>query len=81
MAFLATSRKWFVPYVSKSDPCPPLTPVSYETPVQLYLGFQPEELRQFAPAEALRMGTLWPDLYSPYVNPYLQSGKENSSNG
>jgi Spore coat associated protein JA (CotJA). len=78
---LSTSRKWFYPYVSPFDPCPPLTPVSYETPVQLYLGFQPVGLRQYAPAEALKMGTLWPELYSPYVNPYQQLKREGDFNG
>jgi spore coat protein JA len=30
------------------------------------LGFQPPNLPQFSPQEALRKGTLWPILFSPY---------------
>ncbi|NEU29574.1 spore coat associated protein CotJA [bacterium LRH843] len=48
---------------------------SYETPPQLYIGFQPPGLPQFQPHEALRLGTLWPALYSPYSNPF-KSGEE-----
>lgn len=69
---LPTYRKWIRPYIGRFDPCPPLTPISYETPAQLYLGFQPAGMQQFSPDEALSRGTLWPGLYTPYTNPYLQ---------
>nr|WP_107726166.1 spore coat associated protein CotJA [Desmospora activa] len=70
-----TTRKFYAPYVSPHDPCPPLRWRSYETPPQLYLGFQPYHLQQFHPMEALRMGTLWPQLYAPYTNPYTGEGR------
>ncbi|MCM3715200.1 spore coat associated protein CotJA [Alkalihalobacillus oceani] len=70
-----SQRKYYHPYVSPFDPCPPILVKSYETPPQLYLGFQPYGLPQFSPQEALRYGTLWPALYSPYDNPYEQ-GRE-----
>ncbi|MFT8316878.1 MAG: spore coat associated protein CotJA [Sporolactobacillus sp.] len=68
---MPSSRKWISPYVSPYDPCPPLRSVSYETPAQLYLGFQPPGMEQFSPAQALQHGTLWPRLYTAYTNPYL----------
>ncbi|WP_025026717.1 spore coat associated protein CotJA [Caldalkalibacillus mannanilyticus] len=61
-----TYRKSYVPYVSPFDPCPPIRVKTYETPVQLYLGFQPPNLPQFSPKEALYKGTLWPALFVPY---------------
>lgn len=78
---MSTSRKWYSPYVSPMDPCPPLGPVSYETPVQLYLGFQPRGMEQFSPFEALAHGTLWPGLYTPYTNPYLLKKRGIDTNG
>lgn len=68
-----TRKKWF-PYSSPLDPCPPLKVKTYETPPQLYLGFQPYNLPQFNPFDALRHGTLWPALYAPYTNPYKEMG-------
>jgi spore coat protein JA len=38
----------------------------YIVPPNQYMTFQPAGLKQFSPREALRKGTLWPDLYSPY---------------
>jgi spore coat protein JA len=67
---MSQTRKKYRPFVSPFDPCPPLLVKTYETPPQLYLGFQPPDLPQFSPSEALRHGTLWPDLYAPYTNPY-----------
>ena len=47
---------------------------SYNTPPQLYIGFQPSGLPQYETAkEALRHGTLWPLLFSPYPNPQKRS--------
>ncbi|WP_309862759.1 spore coat associated protein CotJA [Desmospora profundinema] len=75
MAVYYTTRKYYVPYISPHDPCPPLRWRSYETPPQLYLGFQPPNLPQFSPMEALKMGTLWPQLYAPYTSPYKEEGR------
>jgi len=71
-----TPRKTYVPFVGPFDPCPPLPVKTYETPPQLYLGFQPYGLPQFSPSDALKHGTLWPALFAPYSNPYetLQKG-------
>ncbi|SFM20009.1 spore coat protein JA [Paenibacillus sp. 1_12] len=58
-------KAWF-PYVGPCDPCPPIRVKIFSTPPQLYIHFQPMNLPQFSPQEALRHGTLWPALYSPY---------------
>lgn len=71
-----TQRKFYKPYISPFDPCPPIRIKSYETPPQLYMGFQPPGLPQFSPREALFHGTLWPALFSPYSNPYKMKRKE-----
>ncbi|WEG11403.1 spore coat associated protein CotJA [Pullulanibacillus sp. KACC 23026] len=69
-----TFRKTYEPYISPFDPCPPIPVKTYETPPQLYLGFQPKGLEQFpTPQEALKHGTLWPALYAPYSSPYRES--------
>ncbi|WLD95365.1 spore coat associated protein CotJA [Alkalihalobacillus sp. AL-G] len=65
-----TYRKAWRPYIGPCDPCPPLQVKFYETPPQLYLGFQPYGLKQFDASTALFKGTLWPALYAPYTNPY-----------
>ena len=67
---MPTFRKSYQPYVSPFDPCPPLGAKTYETPAHLYLGFQPAGLEQFSPLDALRHGTLWPALFTPYTSPY-----------
>jgi len=67
---MITFRKAYAPFVGPFDPCPPQRVKTYETPPQLYLGYQPYGLPQFQPSEALRRGTLWPALYAPYTNPY-----------
>ncbi|WP_281885597.1 spore coat associated protein CotJA [Paenibacillus sp. YYML68] len=59
------TKAWY-PYVSPFDPCPPVTVKTYSTPINLYIPFQPPGLPQFSPMEALKCGTLWPALYSPY---------------
>ncbi|MED4957004.1 spore coat associated protein CotJA [Paenibacillus macerans] len=56
----------FTPFIGPFDPCPPITHKTYSTPPQLFIHFQPPNLPQFSPMEALRHGTLWPALYSPY---------------
>ncbi|TVY07408.1 spore coat associated protein CotJA [Paenibacillus cremeus] len=58
-------KVWY-PYVGPFDPCPPIREKFYSTPPQLYMTYQPMNLPQFSPQEALRYGTLWPALYSPY---------------
>ncbi len=56
----------YEPYISPYDPCPPMRTKTYATPPNLFIGFQPMNLPQFAAQEALKLGTLWPALYSPY---------------
>ena len=68
MAF--TNRKTYTPFIGRYDPCQPIREKTYETPPHLYLGFQPPGLEQFSPKEALKRGTLWKALYSPYTSPY-----------
>ncbi|SFI36053.1 spore coat protein JA [Paenibacillus sp. UNC496MF] len=63
-------RKTWKPIPGKHDPCPPLKEKTYETPPNLYLGVQEPGLEQFAPAEALKKGTLWPALFGPYESPF-----------
>ncbi|MFX3624481.1 MAG: spore coat associated protein CotJA [Ectobacillus sp.] len=62
--------KSYIPYHSPYDPCPPIGQKYYSTPPNLYVGFQPPNLEQFAPKEALKKGTLWPIFYDYYENPY-----------
>jgi spore coat protein JA len=38
------------------------------------MGFQPPNLPQFTPLEALRAGTLWKAFYDPWFGP-LEPGK------
>ncbi|WP_332646130.1 spore coat associated protein CotJA [Lysinibacillus sp. 54212] len=64
-----TQYKYWKPYISPFDPCEPIRVKSFSTPPQLYIPFQPTGLSQFSPKEALKHGTLWPQLYSPYPNP------------
>ncbi|WP_282197956.1 spore coat associated protein CotJA [Collibacillus ludicampi] len=61
-----TQTKVYHPFVSPFDPCRPLVSKTYATPPHLYLGFQPPNLPQFTPVEAIKHGVLWPALYSPY---------------
>ncbi|MDF2960180.1 MAG: spore coat protein CotJA [Paenibacillus sp.] len=63
---VASQDKVWYPYVSPFDPCPPMLIKTYNTPPNLYIQFQPMNLPQFSPMEALKLGTLWPALYSPY---------------
>lgn len=62
-------RTWY-PYISPHDPCPPMKEKTYWTPPHLFMRFQPPNLEKFEIHEALRRGTLWKALYSPY-NPRL----------
>ncbi|MGO4182021.1 spore coat associated protein CotJA [Paenibacillus sp. TAF43_2] len=58
--------RYYKPFISPLDPCPPIKVKSFSMPPQLFITFQPPNLPQFSPHEALRYGTLWPMLYSPY---------------
>lgn len=51
---------------SPFDPCPPKRKAFIVSPNN-FLKYQPKGLRQFTPREALSRGTLWPDLFSPYL--------------
>ncbi|HEY4552355.1 MAG TPA: spore coat associated protein CotJA [Bacillaceae bacterium] len=74
---MQSRHKIYRPYISPFDPCPPITVKTYSTPPNLYLGFQPPGLPQFAPSEALRKGTLWKVFYDPYYSP-LERAKEET---
>lgn len=63
--FAQQTRTWY-PYHSPADPCPPKEGKQYVVPPNQYLGFQPPNLPQYSPEEALSRGTLWPILFSPY---------------
>jgi spore coat protein JA len=69
-----TNQKSYVPFHSPFDPCPPIGKKYYSTPPNLYMGFQPYNLPQFPPKEALMKGTLWPAFYDFYENPYERRG-------
>lgn len=75
-----TNWKKYHPYVGPFDPCRPIKTKYYVTPPNLYMGFQPPNLPQYSPKEALYRGTLWPALFSPYSNPY-ELGREENSGG
>ncbi|MBS4209744.1 spore coat associated protein CotJA [Bacillus sp. FJAT-50079] len=66
----------YKPYISPFDPCPPITTKTYSTPPNLFMGFQPTNLPQFTPHEALRKGTLWKAFYDPYYSPYERAREE-----
>ncbi|RDW17336.1 spore coat protein CotJA [Oceanobacillus arenosus] len=64
---MSTNFKYWEPYISPFDPCPPIRVKVYSTPPNLYMTFQPTGMRQYKTAkEALQHGTLWPELFSPY---------------
>src|ERR1700719_547736 len=65
------------PYLSPFDLCQPKNIKTYSTPPHLYLGYQPPNLSQFTPEQALRAGTLWNRLYDPYYNPREQASRGN----
>lgn len=66
-------RTW-IPYVGPFDPCPPIRVKTYVVPPNQYIVFQPLDLPQFSLQEALRYGTLWPALFSPYESKNLRRG-------
>ncbi|MBG9734003.1 spore coat associated protein CotJA [Paenibacillus alvei] len=65
----------YVPFRSPCDPCPPLPYSVYVVPINQFITFQPPNLPQFPPEQALRCGTLWPALYSPYHSRRTQRGE------
>lgn len=69
-----THFKTYCPYASPFDPCRPILEKTYSTPPHLYMGFQPPNLPQFSPLEALKAGTLWKAFYDPWFSP-LEPGK------
>jgi spore coat protein JA len=70
-----TFRKTYKPFISPLDPCPPIKVRTFETPPQLYMGFQPYNLPQFPNLKsALKHGTLWPALFAPYDSPFRKGG-------
>jgi len=68
-------RVW-CPFVGPFDPCPPMRVKFYVVPPNLFIPFQPPNLPQFPLGEALRRGTLWPALFSPYESRCLQGREE-----
>lgn len=56
----------YEPFIGPYDPCPPIRVKTYVVAPNQYVIFQPANLPQFSPQEALRLGTLWPAYYSPY---------------
>ncbi|ASN05489.1 spore coat associated protein CotJA [Virgibacillus necropolis] len=73
-----TQFKYWEPYISPYDPCPPIKVKNYPTPPQLYITFQPKGLPQYDQETALFRGTLWPALDSPYPDPHF--GKRGDAN-
>jgi spore coat protein JA len=69
---MSNEVKFYHPYISPNDPCPPQGVKAYNTAINLYVTFQPPGLPQFSPYEALKFGTLWPSLYSPYESKMLE---------
>ncbi|QAY65091.1 spore coat associated protein CotJA [Paenibacillus protaetiae] len=58
--------RFYEPFIGPHDPCPPILVKSFVVPPNQYITFQPPNLPQFSLQEALRYGTLWPALFSPY---------------
>lgn len=70
--------RYYEPFIGPFDPCPPIRVKSYNVPPQLFITFQPPDLPQYTPHEALRRGTLWPSLCDPYPQ---QSGSAGGTGG
>ncbi|MFD1957546.1 spore coat associated protein CotJA [Paenibacillus thailandensis] len=62
--------RFWKPIIGPFDPCPPIKVKSYVVPPNQYMDFQPPDLPQFSLPEALKLGTLWPALYSPYQSKF-----------
>lgn len=72
---MSVYQRWYYPFVSPFDPCIPIRVKSYVVTPNLFLGYQPPGLPQFSPQEALRLGTLWPALFSQYENNFTRGGE------
>ena len=66
---LSNQVRYYEPFIGPFDPCPPIKVKSFVVPPELFIQMQPSNWPQYTPSEALRMGTLWPALYSPYPIP------------
>ncbi|MBD2848255.1 spore coat associated protein CotJA [Paenibacillus sp. IB182496] len=64
----------YYPFVGPFDPCPPIRVKTYVVPPNQFIPFQPMNLPQYPLPEALRRGTLWPALFSPYPCPPVGKG-------
>lgn len=76
---MSDQYRYYRPFVSPLDPCPPIKIKSYNVPPQLFISFQPKDWPQFSPHEALKLGTLWPALYAPYPDPDPPAGAEGGA--
>ncbi|WP_217997834.1 spore coat associated protein CotJA [Alicyclobacillus acidiphilus] len=56
----------FAPFHSPLHPCPAL-PKAFMVPPNQYITFQPSGMQQFSPEDALKHGTLWQPVHSPYT--------------
>lgn len=56
------------------DPCPPVPFKTYVVPPNQFINFQPPGLPQYPLSEALKAGTLWPALFSPYESKATKGG-------
>lgn len=63
---MSSQERVWVPFRGPFDPCPPIPYKTYVVPPNQYIAFQPSGWPQFSLPEALKKGTLWPALYSPY---------------
>ncbi|MNI44158.1 Spore coat associated protein JA (CotJA) [compost metagenome] len=63
---MESQERVFFPFRGPFDPCPPVPYKTFVVPPNQFINFQPPNLPQFALPEALRAGTLWPALFSPY---------------
>jgi len=68
-------REWY-PFIGPFDPCPPMRVKTYVVPPNQFITFQPPNWPQFPLQEALRRGTLWPALFSPYESRCSKGGEQ-----
>ncbi len=61
--------KWKQPHSIPKVPLPSNNTHNWTPPTHPALSFQPPNLPQFSPKEALKSGTLWKPLYDPYFTP------------
>ncbi|WP_039790013.1 spore coat associated protein CotJA [Paenibacillus riograndensis] len=63
---MESQERVYFPFRGPFDPCPPVPFKTYVVPPNQFINFQPPNWPQFSLPEALRAGTLWPALFSPY---------------